>query len=836
MEDLEYLASLQEYLIASAQAQERRPQQHEDQEDQPPGQQDREDRERRSARQSSLPGESVVFVAGNKVVHDLLGEAIVRKVARAEDPDGKVNIEWSRPGKKKKDPCILQNRWVLPSSLTKLGSLDTTGQPSAATVEHQQGLFGAMPDLAAHEHDRATKRKLPEGPRGRQVERRTTQETKVPVDKRVTDNPGQGLVCDAGKLYCRPCKEIIPNIKSSIDDHLKRNKHRDNLSKYYSKLGDDCDVKEILSDHFRSHPDESGSRTSEETHVYRYRCVETFLASGTPLERVDTFRPLLERAGHPVTSRTHMATTYIPRIDEREKAMIKAEMHDQYVGIHFDGTTRLGEAICLTARFCSSDFELTTRLLAFKTTQAHCTAPQLASLITDILGKLNISSSLVVNTSRDSASVNGAACTLMLGNPLINAANTLCISHTISNAGDHIVLPTLSEFTTPWLELVGGRDPHAGAKALWKTMVAPQEVPGYSKVRWWSKAEIWFVMAENFDKLQPFVRLLRDRGIGDATTTKMANILRDHSATLRLELAAILDARALVRTTYALEGDRLEILLVHRRVEELLALGRSLTANQEGILPNVDAVLRAVTPLQNGLTISKAFPGHGTFQASIISSEKVISTLYPGQERLAYRVRYPSDGTEEDLEEEEIRPLIYTLSMPQRKAMADALAKGFAYLESRITGTCDAVYDCSPMYNLCRLVQIFDPAYAAAHATPQSVDDLATVVPLGALANLTQMKAQLPVYLQRAVGFTPDYSDVESFTTSVLGWWKANGDSAISAWKDAARIVFAISPNSASCERVFSLLKTMFGDQQMSSLADYIHAALTLHYNGRKIG
>ena len=37
-------------------------------------------------------------------------------------------------------------------------------------------------------------------------------------------------------------------------------------------------------------------------------------------------------------------------------------------------------------------------------------------------------------------------------------------------------------------------------------------------------------------------------------------------------------------------------------------------------------------------------------------------------------------------------------------------------------------------------------------------------------------------------------------------------------------------------ERVFALLKNMFGDQQMSTLADYIQAALMLSYNGRKFG
>ena len=52
----------------------------------------------------------------------------------------------------------------------------------------------------------------------------------------------------------------------------------------------------------------------------------------------------------------------------------------------------------------------------------------------------------------------------------------------------------------------------------------------------------------------------------------------------------------------------------------------------------------------------------------------------------------------------------------------------------------------------------------------------------------------------------------------------------------AARIVFAISPNSASCERVFALLKNLFGEQQMSALADYVQASLMLNYNGRRVG
>ena len=48
--------------------------------------------------------------------------------------------------------------------------------------------------------------------------------------------------------------------------------------------------------------------------------------------------------------------------------------------------------------------------------------------------------------------------------------------------------------------------------------------------------------------------------------------------------------------------------------------------------------------------------------------------------------------------------------------------------------------------------------------------------------------------------------------------------------------MFAISPNSASCERVFALLKNLFGEEQVQALADYVQASLMLNYNDRCIG
>ena len=140
------------------------------------------------------------------------------------------------------------------------------------------------------------------------------------------------------------------------------------------------------------------------------------------------------------------------------------------------------------------------------------------------------------------------------------------------------------------------------------------------------------------------------------------------------------------------------------------------------------------------------------------------------------------------------------------------------------------------MYELCRLVRAFDPNYAARHLDTAFVDSMARITPLNAFGLLDDLKQELPQYLAAAAAApTFDQSSVADYSDAILGWWRAHGGS-MKAWALAARIVFAISPNSASCERVFSLLKRLFGEQQLRSLADYIQAALMLNYNGRSVG
>lgn len=65
-----------------------------------------------------------------------------------------------------------------------------------------------------------------------------------------------------------------------------------------------------------------------------------------------------------------------------------------------------------------------------------------------------------------------------------------------------------------------------------------------------------------------------------------------------------------------------------------------------------------------------------------------------------------------------------------------------------------------------------------------------------------------------------------------MPWWE-DGSPNLPSWSSAVLKVVLVQPSSAAAERVFSLLVTMFGDQQYDTLEDYVEAALMLRVNDR---
>ena len=86
------------------------------------------------------------------------------------------------------------------------------------------------------------------------------------------------------------------------------------------------------------------------------------------------------------------------------------------------------------------------------------------------------------------------------------------------------------------------------------------------------------------------------------------------------------------------------------------------------------------------------------------------------------------------------------------------------------------------------------------------------------------LKSEMPQYIAKTADVSEKLDPVE--------WWKLNAGE-LPYWSTAARKVLVLQPSSAATERVFSLLKASFSDQQESTLQDYIETSLMLQYNNR---
>ena len=156
-------------------------------------------------------------------------------------------------------------------------------------------------------------------------------------------------------------------------------------------------------------------------------------------------------------------------------------------------------------------------------------------------------------------------------------------------------------------------------------------------------------------------------------------------------------------------------------------------------------------------------------------------------------------------------------------AVTECLLPAFQYYLE--TSANDAVV--SRSIQVFRAAQLFNPRVVKV-SRPVAVDvDLITAVPFLNDDNVIQsLKDELPAYLVRVANI-PDEFDA---LTDTWPWWRHN-EAELPAWSSAVKKIVLVQPSSAAAERVFSLLVTMFGDQQHETLEDYIEAALMLRVN-----
>jgi hypothetical protein len=691
----------------------------------------------------------------------------------------------------------------------------------------------AAPQLASIERDRVMPQKRPATERQAVAGEHKRKETGISLAARVRQYPGEMLAVSAGELHCTACKQRnIQNIKSTIDTHVRSDSHKAAVAAARESKARDGDLRAELVTYYMSNPAEKGASTDPDTLAYRHLAVRTLLYAGIPLAKADDIRPLLERSGYAMTSADNLRPL-VPKVEHMELLTLKQELEGQYISLAFDGTTRLGEAVNVVSRHVTHDFTLVHRLVRFVTLSQHATAADLAGFLTRmVVQQFGLSFDRVVGFLRDSAAVNGAAVRMLGMFPA--AADVMCVSHTLNNTGGRLAFPNLGPFSSSWVTCMNSHN----ARNLWAQLIghSPRR---YSSVRWHALAEMQFEMATAFTSLDALLQQCEQLSIAPASVQQMSQILGTHRHELRCELAAMMDMKRLVAATYDLEGDRLEILLVHDRIHALMDVGRRLRQGDvDGLLPNLHAVLRADSSLGVGTVIDKLWPGQGVFEGRVDQVNRAQSDVHAdGRMVTVYRVHYPADDEREELEDEEIRSLVRVRELAEHtRIVRDCLVPAFDYLDRRFADAHAAEqYSCAQQMRMFRALRVFNPSYAASiQLTSADVDALGVVLPIAHLCSLDALKAELPSFTAAVAGVLIPETDIAAFTEQVLAWWHSHA-AQLPAWSHAARIAFALSPNSASCERVFSLLESMFGDTQMSALADYIQAALMLRYNGRRM-
>ena len=104
------------------------------------------------------------------------------------------------------------------------------------------------------------------------------------------------------------------------------------------------------------------------------------------------------------------------------------------------------------------------------------------------------------------------------------------------------------------------------------------------------------------------------------------------------------------------------------------------------------------------------------------------------------------------------------------------------------------------------------------HSTSWSISTLSHYHTLGGL------KTELLAYLARVSDLDTEFNPLE--------WWKQNAP-VLLRWSSAVRKILLVQLSSAAAECVFSSLKVSFGEQQNSSLQDYMEASLVLQFHKR---
>ena len=162
-------------------------------------------------------------------------------------------------------------------------------------------------------------------------------------------------------------------------------------------------------------------------------------------------------------------------------------------------------------------------------------------------------------------------------------------------------------------------------------------------------------------------------------------------------------------------------ILARSKLDALLAFGDA-AGDDASSLPNLAAVLRMQTERKKGVKTHEWY-GHphnqyfeGKIKAMMRGGGAIIE--YPGHA-----------GQETEITKVELDAAIDARKHATWPKMVTKVKAGIGYLRDRLTGQCQDSYDCSNMYEVLRLVQVFNPTFADAQKIDNTFVDSFSIIP-----------------------------------------------------------------------------------------------------------
>ena len=155
---------------------------------------------------------------------------------------------------------------------------------------------------------------------------------------------------------------------------------------------------------------------------------------------------------------------------------------------------------------------------------------------------------------------------------------------------------------------------------------------------------------------------------------------------------------------------------------------------------------------------------------------------------------------------------LFPLDVPQQQrwyqyGLRECLTPAFQYYLT--TSANDATISRSIV--IFRAAQLFNPQFVkTSRLIATDVDQIRAVPFLNTALVVQSLKDELAAYSVKADQLRDDFDP----RVDTLQWWK-NVSPELPGWSSAVQKLILIQPSSAAAEQVFSLLATMFGDQQM---------------------